>query len=86
MDKTAREIGEKLQAITLAKSVVYIDTAYTYFAYRSNVEADLTIEKQWRTSLQVFTYLKLIFMEYKGHSYICTYIYSFILCTSTYNP
>ncbi|XP_065905492.1 RUN and FYVE domain-containing protein 2-like [Dysidea avara] len=37
MDKTAREIGEKMQALTLAKN---------------NTETDLTIEKQWRTSLQ----------------------------------
>ena len=59
MDKTATEMGEKLQAVTLAKSVV-ICLHYCYVhlhsVYRSNVEADLTIEKQWRTSLQVRTY------------------------------
>jgi len=55
MDKTAREMGEKLQAVTLAKSVdnALLHTLILYFTYRSNVEADLTIEKQWRTSLQV---------------------------------
>ena len=37
-DRTAREIGEKLQEIQLA---------------RNTAESDLAVEKQWRASLQV---------------------------------
>ena len=61
LEKTAREMGEKLQAVTLAKSVKYymmMILYYMLYLYRSNVEADLTIEKQWRTSLQVCMYSK----------------------------
>ena len=56
------------------------------YMYRSNVEADLTIEKQWRTSLQVCMYSKLY--TYKAETgtecYACTYTctiksYTFII-------
>ena len=45
--------------IIFCSVIYYILMVYIIHIHRSNIETDLTIEKQWRTSLQVCVYKKL---------------------------